>query len=136
MCSSPSKIFWTDCLLDIIFSLLLADNKSYFKSFVPTFSEPARGQQCAFMALPTLFHNKSVLVHSWTKSSVIKISIMETSWRWHVNVLYALSNNLVPDADTLHFRHLPVVANSFYGSKLMARCCDGSTTLLKQLVLK
>ena len=42
--------------------------------------------------------------------------------------LHVLSNNKhVPDADTLHFTHLPMVANYFYDSKFTARYGDGST---------
>ena len=44
--------------------------------------------------------------------------------------LNALSNNQIPDADTLHFTHLPMVANSFYDSRFTARHGDSSTTLL------
>ena len=36
----------------------------------------------------------------------------------------------VPDADTLHFTHFKMVANSFYDSKFTAKYGDGSTVLL------
>ena len=43
---------------------------------------------------------------------------------------HAVSNNHVPDADTLHFTHLLMVANYFYDAKFTARYDDGSTALL------
>ena len=63
-----------------------------------------RKVECAFMALSALFHNESVPVHSWTKSVVNQIL-------HHGNGMFShtLSNNLVPDSNTLHFTHLPMV---------------------------
>ena len=56
------------------------------------------------------------------------------SWRRHRNGMYmylhVLSNNKVPNADTLDFMHLQIVANYFYASKFTARYGDGGSTLL------
>jgi len=71
------------------------------------FSEHSRGRQCAFMSLSALLLNLSDSVDSWTQTDIDAIL-------FHGDRMYlhALTNEMVPDTDTLSINELPRVAAS------------------------
>ena len=71
------------------------------------FSEHSRGRQCAFMSLAALLFNRSKSVDLWTQTNVDDILR-------HGDRMYshALTNKMVPDANSLSIEELPEVATS------------------------
>ena len=86
-----------------------------------TFSEHSREGN---VALSALFHNESVLVHSWTKSSLIKYPMETACIRIHFQTI----KYPIPILFILCICRW--LQNSFYDSKFTASYGDGSTTLL------
>ena len=78
-----------------------------------TFSEHSRGQQCAFMSLAALLFNRSNSVDLWTQTNINDILC-------HGDHMYllALTNKMVPDANSLLIEELPEVATSQNNNKL------------------
>ena len=70
------------------------------------FSEHSRGRQCAFMSLSALLFNRSDSVDSWTQTDIDAIL-------FHGDRMYlhALTNEMVPDTDTLSCNHVVLEIN-------------------------
>lgn len=71
------------------------------------FSEHSRGRQCAFMSLAALLFNRSNSVDLWTQTNIDDIL-------FHGDRMYlhALTNKMVPDANSLLIEELPEVAGN------------------------
>ena len=106
-----------------------------------TFSEHSRGQQCAFMSLAALLFNRSNSVDLWTQTNINDILC-----RGDRMYLLALTNKMVPDANSLSIEELPEVAtsqnnveyrlnyNKFYQGRIdRSFCGDGLFCSLKQV---
>ena len=80
-----------------------------------------------------MFFRRLKICIRWRKHSCSLVNKLNQSLIKHpiMEKPHALPDvdNLVPNAITLHFMHLPMVANSFYGSKFTARYDDGNTAL-------
>ena len=107
------------------------------------FSEHSRGRQCAFMSLAALLFNRSNSVDLWTQTNIDDIL-------WHGDRMYlhALTNKMVPDANSLSIEELPEVAtsqnnveyrlnyNKFYQGRIdRSFCVDGPFCSLKQVLI-
>ena len=107
------------------------------------FSEHSRGRQCAFMSLSALLFNRSHSVDSWTQADIDAIL-------FHGDRMYlhALTNEMVPDTDTLSINELPKVATSqtnveyclnyskFYQGRIdRSFCGDGPFCSLRQVLI-
>lgn len=71
------------------------------------FSEHSRGRQCAFMSLAALLFNRSNSVDLWTQTNIDDILCHGDRM-----YLHALTNKMVPDANSLSIEELPEVATS------------------------
>ena len=98
------------------------------------FSEHSRGRQCAFMSLAALLFNRSYSVDFWSQTNIDDILCHGDGM-----YLHALTNKMVPDANSLSTEGLPEVAfsqnnveyrlnyNEFYQGRIdRSSCGDGA----------
>ena len=102
------------------------------------FSEHSRGRQCAFMSVTALLFNRSNSVDLWTQPNIDDILCHGDRM-----YLYAQTNKIVPDANSLSIEELPGVAtsqnlncNKFYQGRIdRSFCGDGPFCSLKQVLI-
>ena len=139
---------WRFCCLQVSFStfywsIMISSVRGSIHQGHEAFSEHSRGRQCAFMSLAALLFNRSNLVDLWTQTNVADILC-----RGDRMYLHALTNKMVPDANTLSIEELLEVAtsqnnveycwnyNKFYqGSIDRSFCGDGPFFSLKQVLI-
>ena len=105
------------------------------------FSEHSRGRQCAFMSLTALLSTRSNSVDLWTQTNIDDILCHGDRM-----YLHALTNKMVPDANSLSTEGLPEVAfsqnnveyrlnyNEFYQGRIdRSFYGDGAFCSLKQI---
>ena len=94
--------FWHFC-----WSIMITSIRGSIHQGHEAFSEHSRGRQCAFMSLATLLFNRSNSVDLWTQTNIDDILFHRDRM-----YLHALTNKMVPDANSLLIEELPEVAGN------------------------
>ena len=95
------------CFLALSVDTMITSIRGSIHQSHEAFSEHSRGQQCASMSLAALLFNRPNLDDLWTQTNIDDISCHGERM-----YLHALTNKMVPKANSLSIEELPEVATS------------------------